>query len=411
MTDRTPDTESGIESRTVNETINGLRNADLSSILKAESDDIGKLHANKRRRLDGPSKTEDCTPSNQRASDSSQTAFDTSIKGPLELSHPITRSTLSLLAFERHLETKPSPRPHVILGALNHWPALEVDNLDDSGDHVDAENDGNNTDNREDRAWRHPAYLLRRTLGGRRLVPVELGRSYTDDGWGQAIVPFAEFLDKYVLHPCISNDENGNGGIAYLAQHDLFAQVPALRRDISVPDYCYTSPPPPAPGTPLHAKEPRAPTLEEPLLNAWLGPAGTISPLHTDPYHNILCQVVGKKYVRLHPPEETAKLYPRGIERDGIDMSNTSSVPVEMVEMNLEIEGDDDNSEDDDHTCDGEGGIDGVEAGEKRQFPLFSQAQFVETVLSEGECLYIPVGWWHYVRSLTVSFSVSFWWN
>ena len=44
-------------------------------------------------------------------------------------------------------------------------------------------------------------------------------------------------------------------------------------------------------------------------------------------------------------------------------------------------------------------------------FPLFHEAKYVETILEEGQCLYIPVGWWHYVRSLTVSFSVSFWWN
>jgi ribosomal protein L16 Arg81 hydroxylase len=25
--------------------------------------------------------------------------------------------------------------------------------------------------------------------------------------------------------------------------------------------------------------------------------------------------------------------------------------------------------------------------------------------------LYVPPGWWHYVRALTVSFSVSFWWG
>ena len=32
-------------------------------------------------------------------------------------------------------------------------------------------------------------------------------------------------------------------------------------------------------------------------------------------------------------------------------------------------------------------------------------------VLKEGECLYIPVGWWHYVRGLKAGISVSFWWG
>jgi len=47
----------------------------------------------------------------------------------------------------------------------------------------------------------------------------------------------------------------------------------------------------------------------------------------------------------------------------------------------------------------------------EEEFPLFRDAEFVEGVLGPGECLYIPVGWWHYVRSVSPSFSVSFWWN
>ena len=184
------------------------------------------------------------------------------------------------------------------------------------------------------------------------------------------------------MHGCLLSNKGERMG--YLAQHELFTQVPALRRDIYVPDFCYTSPSPPALGTPLYGKAVKE--LEEPLLNAWFGPAGTISPLHTDPYHNILCQVVGKKYIRLYAPEQSEKLYPRGVEGAGIDMSNTSRVPVEDVEMSLVAE-------------------------EDNEFPLFAGAEYVETVLHEGECLYIPVGWWHYVRSLTTSFSVSFWWN
>jgi lysine-specific demethylase 8 len=95
----------------------------------------------------------------------------------------------------------------------------------------------------------------------------------------------------------------------YLAQHRLFEQVPALKRDLLVPgaveggavrrspgrgtDFCYLS----------DEKEQE----EEVRVNAWFGPkgelapetrprshlalsVGTISPLHQDPDHNILCQ-------------------------------------------------------------------------------------------------------------------------
>lgn len=262
-----------------------------------------------------------------------------------------SQAALSMEAFEKHLGTG---LPLVIQDALAHWPALR------------------------ERPWNSPAYLLKKTFGGRRLIPVEIGRSYTDSGWGQTITTFKDFMSKYLLRDPTDTQERGVG---YLAQHDLFSQVPTLRNDISIPDYCYTNPPPPALGTPLGDKE-QPPKLEEALLNAWFGPAGTVSPLHTDPYHNILCQVVGKKYIRLYDPSESSKLYPKGLEGGGVDMSNTSEVDVEATDEILDEE-----------------------------FPLFRRAKYVETILNEGECLYIPVGWWHYVRSLTVSFSVSFWWN
>ncbi|KAH0566456.1 hypothetical protein GP486_000126 [Trichoglossum hirsutum] len=248
----------------------------------------------------------------------------------------------SLSAFEHHLSAgKDGPTPLIITKALSHWPALN------------------------ERPWKRPSYLLERTLGGRRLVPVEMGRSYVDEGWGQAVIPFRTFLSDYIL----STPEDGRG-VGYLAQHDLFSQIPSLRNDVSIPDYCYTSPPPPVAGTPLAEKPIQQ--LDEPLLNAWFGPAGTISPLHTDPYHNILCQVVGKKYVRLYSPLEGDKLYPRVVDQLGVDMSNTSQVDVSVVE-------------------------DAVEGGTPLQqqdaaFPLFRDAEYTEGILGEGECLYIPVG-------------------
>jgi ribosomal protein L16 Arg81 hydroxylase len=41
------------------------------------------------------------------------------------------------------------------------------------------------------------------------------------------------------------------------------------------------------------------------------------------------------------------------------------------------------------------------------RYPLFAKASKFETVLEPGEVLFIPVGWWHQVRSLDVSISVS----
>lgn len=302
------------------------------------------------------------------------------------ISFPISTraSPPSMVGFESHMrqEGGGSGGPLVIKGILEHWPAMS------------------------ERPWRSRGYLMRRTFGGRRLVPVEVGRSYTDEGWGQRIVTFGAFMDEYLVrkeHKYGEDEDEGSQGakIGYLAQHDLFAQIPSLRNDICIPDYCYTTPPP-------HPQTRQTSPLSEPLLNAWLGPAGTVSPLHTDPYHNILCQVVGRKYVRLYSPDQTDKLYPRGMEQGGVvDMSNTSQVNDVEVERFFEV-----NDDVTEMKRNGKGQGEG-EGGNKEEekFPLFRTASYQETILNEGECLYIPAGWWHYVRSLSVSFSVSFWWN
>ncbi|KAL9602230.1 MAG: hypothetical protein Q9219_001954 [cf. Caloplaca sp. 3 TL-2023] len=259
----------------------------------------------------------------------------------------------SIPAFETHMK---AAEPLLIKEALEHWPAMH------------------------ERPWSSPAYFMQKTFGGRRLIPIEIGRSYTDADWGQSIITFKEFMEKYMLSEAADADELG-----YLAQHDLFTQIPSLRDDIAIPDYCYTDPPlypPEASAFTAGTSNALTPRLEEPLLNAWFGPAGTVSPLHTDPYHNLLCQVVGKKYVRLYSPEQTPRMYPKGIEGGGVDMSNTSEVDAEASVEILDA-----------------------------KYPLFKEATYVETTLSEGECLYIPRGWWHYVRSLSVSCSVSFWWD
>jgi len=52
-----------------------------------------------------------------------------------------------------------------------------------------------------------------------------------------------------------------------------------------------------------------------------------------------------------------------------------------------------------------------LENPDEKQFPLFGAAPFVDCVLNPGDVLYIPPLWWHYVRSESVSFSVSFWWD
>ena len=280
----------------------------------------------------------------------------------LQTVHAIARANkaMNFEAFQLYLNQ--ATTPIIMPGVLATWPAISL--------------------------WQNPTYLMKVTLGGRRLVPVEVGKSYLDDEWSQKMMPFREFMTDFLL-PKEPKD------VGYLAQHDLFAQIPALKNDITIPDYCYTSPPDPKEAAARTSGLASARQLDEPLLNAWLGPKGTKTPLHTDPYHNILCQVVGYKYVRLFAPTETTYLYPCGVDDNGIDMSNTSQVDVSCFRSTAQ---------------DNANGLD-TQREQHLKFPDFKDAKFVEAILGPGECLYIPLGWWHYVESLSTSFSVSFWWN
>ncbi|KAI9101767.1 hypothetical protein DFS34DRAFT_647554 [Phlyctochytrium arcticum] len=238
---------------------------------------------------------------------------------------PILEKPPSILQFVKHHQTSQSPI--LIKKAISHWPALQ------------------------ERSWADVEYLRR--LAGPRKVPIEIGSQYTDNDWTQRLVSFDEFLDKYIFDP------SPQEGVGYLAQHDIFRQIPALQRDIMIPDYCSAC----SDNDAMEIK-----------VNAWFGPRRTVSPLHHDPHDNLLGQVVGHKYVRLYSPKNTGYLYPFDSQSM---LSNTSQV--------------------------------NAEAPDEQKFPLFASAPFLECMLEPGDLLYIPKGWWHYVRSLSVSFSVSFW--
>lgn len=217
--------------------------------------------------------------------------------------------------------------PVVLKECIGHWPAIEK--------------------------WHDSNYLI--SIAGERTVPIEIGKTYTNDEWSQDLVKFKDFFARQVV-PSESCDR-----IEYLAQHNLFDQIPALRSDIISPEYCC-----------LSDNLDREPDLD---IKAWLGPKGTISPMHQDPKYNLLCQVIGMKKVILAAPSDTENLYPH-LNRM---LQNTSQVDVENINFD--------------------------------KFPLVRNVKFYETVIGEGDMLYIPIEWWHYVRSLEKSFSVSFWWT
>ncbi|KAG0021227.1 hypothetical protein BGZ82_011393 [Podila clonocystis] len=278
------------------------------------------------------------------------------------LRHPIPRLDLPTMdAFQRHVNGPAGGTPVIITGAIDHWPARE--------------------------RWTDLETLCQ-TAGPDRLVPIEIGSQYTDEEWTQKLVTIRVFIQEYIIEPTAPSSrgkDESKSRVGYLAQHDLFDQIPRLRRDIDIPDYCMI--------------EPRFQRGYNPpddiLLNAWFGPRGTVSPMHTDPYHNLLAQVVGHKYVRLYAPRESAKLYAFGA---GASSGDEGQEEKQEKQEKQEQE-----------TMLGNTSQVDVEHPDLLRHPLFAEAKYVEAILGPGDVLYIPFEWWHYIRSLSTSFSVSFW--
>jgi len=245
------------------------------------------------------------------------------------------------LSIEQFVKNHKTPEiPVKIKQSIEHWPAIE------------------------DEKWNFDYF---KATYGSRTVPIELGKRYTDDSWTQNLMTIQEFIEKY-----IENSTNDQGTKAYLAQHELFEQIPELKEDFDVPLYCFTS------EVDDDTASEHLDTPEDNVaVNIWLGPSETVSPLHTDPKHNCLCQVFGEKYVRLYPADQSEFLYPYNSEAL---LSNTSQIDLE---------------EDFEKTV--------------QKFPKFKEAKGFECILYPGDVLYIPPKCWHFVKSLSKSCSLSFW--
>jgi len=102
----------------------------------------------------------------------------------------------------------------------------------------------------------------------------------------------------------------------------------------------------------------------------WLGPAGTVTPLHHDTSGILFCQIHGRKRFLLAAPSEVALL------RGARAMYAAPGVDPERIDT--------------------------------KKHPWLRDVAFKETVLEPGDSLFLPVGWWHHVRALDVSISLAF---
>jgi hypothetical protein len=140
----------------------------------------------------------------------------------------------------------------------------------------------------------------------------------------------------------------------YIMQKSIPDEFPELLRDIKTPKWIESS---------------------ESTVNLWFGTANNVSQLHYDHDNNFFAQVYGRKHMTLFDPVQTERLYP---------------YPVHAVMKHLSF-------------------VD-IENPDLIRYPEYRKTQPMECVLEPGELLYLPAYWWHQVRSLDVSISVSFWW-
>lgn len=96
----------------------------------------------------------------------------------------------------------------------------------------------------------------------------------------------------------------------------------------------------------------------------FIGPAGTVTTLHRDfgNTHSWLAQIEGRKRALLFSPDDAPRLYDGAVDPERPDLT---------------------------------------------RFPEFAQAVAWEGEFGPGELLLTPGGWWHHVRGLTTSITVS----
>lgn len=187
-------------------------------------------------------------------------------------------------------------------------------------------------------------YFLK--LENNKQVRLDIGNIFQGDSDAQK-ENFKTFLEKLK-----ESKLNGSVVKTYLALFDIFEQLPELKNDTDFSVFTkYT---------------------KVNYVYGWIGPAGTVTGLHSDSVNNLLAQLEGKKIVLLAMPKYTKDIY--------VSKKFDLAAKVSSVDINNYDEG---------------------------KHPKFKNIPFYSVVLEPGDVLFIPRGWWHYVKSLDFSISVN----
>jgi len=163
--------------------------------------------------------------------------------------------------------------------------------------------------------------------------------------------PFDVFMDR-ISRPGAGND-------AYLTAYNSSANASALAplwSDLGLLDKFLTRP---------SARAPESAGM------MWIGPAGTFTPLHHDLTNNFIAQVVGRKRIKLAPASEVGRLY------------NDAYVFSEIADL-------------EDPRLD------------RARFGRLQGARLYDLVLEPGDILFVPLAWWHQVKSTAFSVTITY---
>jgi hypothetical protein len=166
-------------------------------------------------------------------------------------------------------------------------------------------------------------------------------------------MPLGEYVEKIVLSRAA--DSTGEGESASLPPYS--GNTPLSKSDFAALGFKYPEP--------FEGK-----SFEFPRL--WIGPKGSMTPLHYDSRDNLVCQYIGTKHITLFPPSQIKWLYARGRAPSWSGVSDPRHPDLES-------------------------------------YPLFARAKGVEVTLGPGELLYLPARWSHFVVNLDSSVMVNFW--
>lgn len=186
----------------------------------------------------------------------------------------------------------------------------------------------------------NPQYF--NSLAGERVVPVKRMRNGAYLEARSESMKLADYLD-------IVNKEPVGNERVYLSEQSFESTLPEVVGDFTIPAY-------------IDSKE-----ID---IVSYIG-SSVHSQIHFHPFGKaLLCQVTGRKRVKLFAPDQTPLLYQK------LNFSKIEGEPVDL-----------------------------------EKYPLYEKAEYYECEVNAGEMLFFPIYWWHGVETPEFSTAVVFFWD